>query len=96
MIKISVKQSKTDPFHQGVDLYLGKTNKDICPVKGILQYLAIHGNQLGLLFIGNDRKMLTHQIFNTELDCILSKLKLDRDIELQHTLLKFRCYTNTF
>ena len=75
MIKVSIKQSKTDPFRQGVDLYLDKTDKDICPVKGILPYLAIRSNQPGPLFIGNDGKMLTHQIFSTELDCIFSKLK---------------------
>ena len=78
MIKVSIKQSKTDHFRQGIDLYLGKTDKDICPVKGIFAYLAIRDNQPGPLFMGNDGKMLTCQIFSTELDCILSKLKLDR------------------
>ena len=28
--------------------------------------------------MSNDRKMLTRQTFSTELDCILSKLKLDK------------------
>ena len=78
MIKISIKQSKTHPFRQGIDLYLSKTGKDICPVKGILPYLAICGNQPGSLFMGNDGKMLTRQIFSTELDYILSKLKIDK------------------
>ena len=34
MIKVSIKQFKTDLFRQGVNLYLGKTDKDICPVNG--------------------------------------------------------------
>ena len=33
MIKVRIKQSMTDPFRQGVDLYLGKMDKDICPVR---------------------------------------------------------------
>ena len=58
MIKVSIKQSKTDSFRQGIDLYLGKTDKDICPVKGILPYLAIRGNQPAPLFMGNNGKIL--------------------------------------
>ena len=30
VIQVTIKQSKTDPFRQGADLYLGKTGKDIC------------------------------------------------------------------
>ena len=78
MIKVRIKQSKTDPFRQGVDLYLGKTDKDICPVRAILPYLALCGNQPGPLFMGTDGKMLTCQTFSSELDHILSKLMLDR------------------
>ena len=78
MIKVRIKQSKTDPFLQGVDLYLGKTDKDICPVRAILPYLALCSNRPGPLFMGTDGKMLTRQTFSSELDHILSKLKLDR------------------
>ena len=78
MIKVRIKQSKTDPFLQGVDLYLGKTDKDICPVRAILPYLALRSNRPGPLFMGTDGKMLTRQTFSSELDHILSKLKLDR------------------
>ena len=78
MIKVRIKQSKTDPFRQGVDLYLGKMDKDICPVRAILPYLAHCGNRPGPLFMGTDGKLLTRQTFSSELDHILSKVKLDR------------------
>ena len=39
-----IKQSKTDPFCVGVYLFLGKTDEVICPIKGILPYLAIRGS----------------------------------------------------
>lgn len=36
-IRVAIKQSKTDPFRKGIDLYIGKTSTDVCPVK------ALHG-----------------------------------------------------
>ena len=30
--KIHIKYSKTDPFHSGCNIYLGKGNSEICPV----------------------------------------------------------------
>ena len=32
IIRLRLKQSKTDPFRQGVDIHLGKTDSDLCPV----------------------------------------------------------------
>ena len=39
MVHIIMKQSKTDPFCQGVYIYLGRTGNDMCPVTAILSYL---------------------------------------------------------
>ena len=49
VIRVSIKQSKTDPFRRGVDLFMGKTGTDLCPVKAILQYLVVRGTQRGLV-----------------------------------------------
>ena len=38
LLKVTIKQLKTDPFCQGVDIYLGATQKPICPISGILPY----------------------------------------------------------
>ena len=59
LIKVHIKQLKTDPFRQGVDIFLGATDSPICPVAGILPYLAVRGSQPGPLFITNDGKNLT-------------------------------------
>ena len=40
------KAIQDDPFRQGVNLYLGRTDMDICPVRALLPYLAISGNFL--------------------------------------------------
>ena len=63
VIQVTIKQSKTDPFHQGVQLCLGKTDKEICPVNAILPYLAIRGANHGPLFIMQDGSHLTRQRF---------------------------------
>ena len=79
MVHIRIKQSKTDPFRQGVSIYLGKTDSNICPVTAILPYLALRGNTSGLLFLLHDGRMLTRQIFSTILDSLLKELHLDQD-----------------
>ena len=32
LLRVRIKQSKTDPFRQGVDIYLGRTDEAICPI----------------------------------------------------------------
>lgn len=63
VIQVTIKQSKTDPFRQGVDLYLGRTGKDICPIQAIVPYLIKRGAQPGPLFVFTDGSYLTRQRF---------------------------------
>ena len=49
-VSVIIKASKTDPFRQGVTLYLGKTDKDLCPVLAMSDYLCIRGALPGPLF----------------------------------------------
>ena len=63
VVQITIKQSKTDPFRQGVQIYLGKTEADVCPVAGILAYLTIRGALRGPLFILASRQALTRERF---------------------------------
>ena len=85
LLRVVIKQSKTDPFRQGASLYLGKTDSSICPVTGILPFLAVRGNQDGPLFMLKDGRMLTRQLFSTFLDNILSKLKLNQSYFNTHS-----------
>ena len=43
VIRITIKQSKTDPFRKGVNLFLGRTSVDLCPVESLLNYLVVRG-----------------------------------------------------
>ena len=44
MVRIRIKQSKTDPFHQGVYIYLGRTDNNICPIS----YHTLHFRVMSL------------------------------------------------
>ena len=74
LLKVTLKQSKTDPFYVGVDLYLEATGGTICLVKALLPYLAVRGQYKGLLFILEDGKYLTRQCLYTLLNGLLTEL----------------------
>ena len=76
-LSFTIKQSKMDPFHKGVDIYLGATDHTLCPIRGILPYLALRGSRRGPLFLLEDGRGLTHHLFSTSLDNLLSELKRD-------------------
>ena len=49
-LNIKIKASKTDPFREGVDIYVGTTNCDLCPVMAVLAYIAKRPVGAGPLF----------------------------------------------
>ena len=55
IVCIHLKQSKTDPFGHGVDIYIGRTGTDLCLAGVILVYMAIRQPLAGPLFIVTDR-----------------------------------------
>ena len=76
LLTLKLKQSKTDPFHAGVMLTLGKTNKEVCPVTALMPYLAIGGPQKGPLFITETRNYLTQPMFRSLLKELLQQAGL--------------------
>ena len=57
-------------------LYLGATNHPVCPVTGVLPYLALRGSHPGPLFLTKEGQGLTRQSFSTLLDVVLADLQL--------------------
>lgn len=49
-IQVTLKASKTDPFRQGVVLYLGATGRELCPVAALLSFMVVRENSGGPLF----------------------------------------------
>jgi hypothetical protein len=56
---ITIKQSKTDPFRNGVTLVLGRTWGPLCPVAGMAAYLKQRGLGRGPLFRFANNQYLT-------------------------------------
>ena len=51
LVRIHLRKSKTDQLGRGVDIYLGRTDEDLCPVAALLAYLAVRGMEPGPLYI---------------------------------------------
>ena len=85
LLRVRIKQSKTDPFRQGVDIYLGRTDNIICPIRGILPYLAQRGCRPGPLFMFQDGRMLTRQLLSAEINRLLTELHIDQRLYNTHS-----------
>ena len=54
VVRVTIKQSKTGPFQQEINLFLGVTEHTVYLVKAILPYLVWRRNNNGPLFISAD------------------------------------------
>jgi len=50
VVQVVIKQSKTYLFRRGVMVYLGKTDKELCPVVAVSAYLAVRSRATGPFF----------------------------------------------
>jgi len=62
-VRILLKRSKTDQFGRGVAVFLGATGDELCPVAGILSFVALRGNTAGPFFRFLDGTPLTKSRF---------------------------------
>ena len=62
VIRVRIKASKTDPFRVGVgaDIFIWRTDNDLCPVAAVLAFMALRGPGPGPFFCFRDGKPLTH------------------------------------
>ena len=58
-VRVRIKQSKTDPFRKGIDLFVGATGNDLCPVAAVLDFLQARGTEPDPLFLFADGRVLT-------------------------------------
>ena len=62
-ISIKLKHSKTDQFRKGVNLVMGRTNDNLCPVTALLSYLVHQGDHPGPLFQWDNHTPLSKSKF---------------------------------
>ena len=77
MLKITSKTSKTYLFHQGADIFVGKTGNELYPVAAVLSYLVRRGNRAALLFQFEDGRLLTCKKFVTSVRSGLTRVSTD-------------------
>ena len=74
MVQISIKCSKTDPFRKGIDIVLGTTGDELCPVSALFNFLKMRGGAPGPLFVFKDGHPLTRPVFVSRVRAALSSL----------------------
>lgn len=72
LLRVHLKSSKTDPFRKGVDVFVGRTSNELCPVAAMLAYLAIRTSKPGFLFQFADGRLLTKPRLVDELRKVLT------------------------
>ena len=61
VLQVTIKGSKTDQLRQGVNIIVGRTRSQICPMKSVLAYIACRGFKPGPLFCHRDGSPLTRE-----------------------------------
>ena len=74
---IRLKTSKTDPLRKGVDVFVGATGKDLCPVRAMVHYLSLRGTTPGFLFRYMNGKPLTKDKLVSKMRAILTNAGID-------------------
>ena len=85
VISVRIKQSKTDPFRQGVTIFLGRTDAIICPVAALLAYLARRGSGDGPLFRFKNGQPLTRSRLVMEVRKALQEAGLQPETYAGHS-----------
>lgn len=85
LLKVSIKQSKTDPFWKGVALFLGKTSSDLCAVAAMVSSLQQRGTKPGPLFQFKDGHLLTRGRLVEALQASLMEARVDDSKYCSHS-----------
>ena len=76
VIRMTLKQSKTDQYRQGTHIYLGRTSHPVCPVKALIHYFDRRGGRPGPFFMLPNNQLLTRATFSAALNKIFQKLNI--------------------
>ncbi len=71
MIQIHLKQSKCDQVGAGVDIVIGVTGTELCPVAAILKFIEVRGSQPGAFFLNSESKPVAKSWFVNQIREVL-------------------------
>ena len=84
-MQVVIKASKTDPFRQGVSVYIGTTNSQLCPVAAVIGFMVERGNSSGPLFTWSNGHYLTRDRFVLEVRKALSAVGIKAEDYAGHS-----------
>ena len=84
-LQVCLKTSKKDPFHTGINVFVGRTGCLLCPVAAVLSYMTRRGAATGPLFQFSNGKPLMRQHFVMEVKEALERLGIDSSQYFGHT-----------
>ena len=79
VLQVRLKVSKTDQLGKGVEVYLGKIDCSICPVAGVLDYMAARGTEKGPFFRFKNGQPLTKSKFTAKVREVLTTIGLPQE-----------------
>ena len=85
MIQIHLKKSKCDQFGLRSDILVGSTDSELCPVRAILDYIAVRGTQPGAFFLNSSQRPVVKHWFVEEIRRILNALGLPQQQYAGHS-----------
>ena len=85
IMQIRIKESKTDPFRKGVEIYIRRTQNTLCTIAAMLQYLSLHGDSACPLFHFEDSSPLTCLWFVLMVHGSLDSAGIPRDLYAGHS-----------
>ena len=75
-LRVHLKRSKTDQLGKGIDVFIGKTECPLCPVKAVLNFIAIQGVDQGPSFKFKSGNPLTKAAFTQHVRAALQAVGL--------------------
>ena len=72
-LSINLKSSKTDPFRQGVQIIIGRTDGVLCPIQAMLRYIAARSSHSGALFKFKNGRSASRSWFSKRLKQVVAK-----------------------
>ena len=59
VVRFHLKRSKCEQFGNGVDVFIGRSRDELCPVTAVLTYIAQRGDCPGAFFVSEGGRPLT-------------------------------------
>ena len=73
VLRVFLKRSKTDQYGRGVEVFIGATDDDLCPVRAVHSYTSLRGTGAGAFFCTAEGTPLTKVRFVESVRTALSR-----------------------